>query len=341
MRDSETAIAAEGVVKRYGAGRRAPANTALDGLDLRVARGSVHGLLGPNGAGKTTAVRVMTTLVEPDAGRVVVAGHDAGRRPREVRRRIGLVGQHAAVDDILTGRQNLTLFARLNGFRAATAARLAGDLLDRFDLAAAADRPVSTYSGGMRRRVDLAAGLITAPEVLFVDEPTTGLDPGIRQEVWDAIRELVRTGTTVLLTTQYLEEADQLADRVSLLGRGRVAAEGTPAELKARVGDDWLVVTPAAGETAASCAAVLADWASGPVGTEDGKLLVPLPDRAGALVGAVAALRDAGLPVADIAVRTPSLDEVFIQVTGDSAVTTEESGAATGGPAASREGARR
>lgn len=313
---NDTAILLEGVRKTF---RGSKAGPVLDGLDLQVARGDVHGLLGPNGAGKTTAVRIMTTLLSPDAGTVRVAGADAVRQPARVRARIGLVGQHAAVDEALTGRQNLVMFARLNRYRPRTAARRADELLERFGLEEAADRPVKTYSGGMRRRVDLAAGLLTAPEVLFVDEPTTGLDPGVRQEVWSAIRDLVRGGTTVLLTTQYLEEADQLATRISMLGGGRVVAEGSPAQLKARVGDDWLEVAPASPADIGALRGVLAAWSSGEITEEDGIVRVPLVDRATSLIGASAALRDAGLGVRDIAVRTPTLDEVFLQVTGRSA----------------------
>ncbi|MGC5615146.1 ATP-binding cassette domain-containing protein [Georgenia sp. Z1491] len=314
---TDMAIALTDVRKAFG-GARGPA--VLDGLDLEVARASVHGLLGPNGAGKTTAVRIMTTLLAPDAGRVVVAGHDAVRDAGRVRARIGLVGQIAAVDEALTGRQNLVMFARLNRYRPTSAARRAGELLDRFGLADAADRQVKSYSGGMRRRVDLAAGLITAPDILFVDEPTTGLDPGVRQDVWEAIRELVRGGTTVLLTTQYLEEADQLADRISMLGRGRVAAEGRPAELKAKVGDDWLEITPTHDGDLLRLRAELAPWSSGDITVDHGRVRVPLADRTASLIGATAALRDASLSVSDLSLRTPSLDEVFLQITGHTAL---------------------
>ncbi|MFE0750535.1 ATP-binding cassette domain-containing protein [Gordonia sp. NPDC058843] len=312
-----TAIALEGVRKSYGGKSAKP---VLDGLDLAVTRGSVHGLLGPNGAGKTTAVRIMTTLLTPDAGRVEIAGVDALRDPARVRTRIGLVGQHAAVDEALTGRQNLVMFARLNRYRPATAARRAAELLERFGLGEAADRQVKTYSGGMRRRVDLAAGLVTAPEVLFVDEPTTGLDPGVRQEVWTAIRELVRGGTTVLLTTQYLEEADQLADRISMLGRGRVVAEGSPTELKARVGDDWLEITTVRDSDADRLRRVLAEWSAGDITIDGNRIRVPLADRTASVIGASAALHDAELEIRDLALRTPTLDEVFLQVTGHSAL---------------------
>ncbi|MBB2893074.1 ABC transporter ATP-binding protein [Flexivirga oryzae] len=208
----------------------------LEGVDLAVAPGTVHGLLGPNGAGKTTLVRILATLQRFDSGRVRVAGRDVTRDPAAVRARIGIAGQYAAVDEVLTGRQNLELFARLHHLRRAAARRRAADLLDRFDLGAAADRPVRHYSGGMRRRLDLAVSLIRNARVLFLDEPSTGLDPRSRGEVWDAVGELAAAGTTVLLTTQYLEEADRLCDRISLLDRGRIVAEGSPAELKERAG---------------------------------------------------------------------------------------------------------
>ncbi|MBT2483109.1 MULTISPECIES: ATP-binding cassette domain-containing protein [unclassified Microbacterium] len=321
MRTGEAAIALEGVRKSYGGAKGKP---VLDGLDLTVARGSVHGLLGPNGAGKTTAVRIMTTLLAPDAGRVTVAGLDAVRDSARVRAQIGLVGQYAAVDEALSGRQNLVMFARLNRYRPPSARRRAEELLERFGLVEAADRQVKTYSGGMRRRVDLAAGLITAPDILFVDEPTTGLDPGVRQDVWAAIRDLVRGGTTVLLTTQYLEEADQLADQISMLGRGRVVAEGSPTELKAKAGDDWLEVTPAHDTDLARLRAELSAWSSGDVTMDHGLIRVPLADRASSLIGATAALRDADLKVRDLSLRTPTLDEVFLQVTGHTALDTAE-----------------
>ena len=225
-------IWARGLRKRYGS------RTVLDGFGLRVRRGTVCGLLGPNGAGKTTAVRILTTLLRPDAGEAYVAGQDAIRHPRQVRYRIGLVGQNASVDEILTGRQNLEMFGRLGGLAARAARRRAGELLEQFGLDSAAGRSVSGYSGGMRRRLDVAASLILSPPVLFLDEPTTGLDPAARSEVWARIRDVVGAGTTVLLTTQYLEEADQLADHIALIDAGRIVAEGTPDELKAKVGPD-------------------------------------------------------------------------------------------------------
>ncbi|HEY0639578.1 MAG TPA: ATP-binding cassette domain-containing protein [Pseudonocardiaceae bacterium] len=305
----EGAIVARGLRKRYRGGTE-----ALTGLDLTVRRGTVCGLLGPNGAGKTTAVRVLSTLLRADGGEAWVAGHDVRREPRAVRRRIGLVGQYAAVDEVLTGRQNLVMFGRLNHLPAPRAR--AGELLERFALTGAADRAASTYSGGMRRRLDLAAGLIVAPDVLFVDEPTTGLDPGGRIEVWDAIRELVGGGTTVLLTTQYLEEADRLADAVVLLDGGRVVAEGTPGELKARVGDDWLEVE-LADETDAEATTRLAQpHATGVVTRAGTTVRVPVTERAAALVRVAAELHAAGITPADLTVRRPTLDEVFLRLTG-------------------------
>lgn len=318
---SPYAIALEGVHKRFGGPK---GNQVLDGLDLFVSPGHVHGLLGPNGAGKTTAVRIMTTLLQADSGSVRIAGYEAQRRPKQVRQHIGLVGQHAAVDEELTGAQNLELFARLNRYTARSASVRADELLEQFGLTDAAGQRVKTYSGGMRRRVDLAAGLITAPQVLFVDEPTTGLDPAVRHDVWDAINSMAQSGTTVLLTTQYLEEADRLADCISMLGRGKVVEEGAPAQLKARIGDDWLEVTPAAATPPSSYRQVLSAWSSAAITEESGVLRVPLADRANSLLGAAAALRTAGLEVADLTVRAPTLDEVFLEVSGHSALAEEE-----------------
>jgi ABC-2 type transport system ATP-binding protein len=316
MSTPDLAIAARDVHKTYR-GSKDDQPPALDGFDIDVPRGTVRGLLGPNGAGKTTAVRIMATLLEPDAGQMQVLGHDVVRAGREVRRRIGLVGQYAAVDEELSGRQNLVMFGRLSHLAPAAARRRADELLERFGLADTGAKRASEYSGGMRRRLDLAAALIVAPEVLFVDEPTTGLDPAGRREVWAAIRGLVDGGTTVLLTTQYLEEADQLADDISMLARGRVVAEGTPAELKSRVGDDWLEIDAGPEPGAADrILGVVRPWASGDVHVDGAKVQVPVLDRTEALMGAAAALRDAGLTPRDIAVRTPTLDEVFLQLTG-------------------------
>ncbi|MFC9615283.1 ATP-binding cassette domain-containing protein [Streptomyces sp. NPDC056938] len=302
------AIIVEGARKRYRD------KWALDGLDLTVARGTVHGLLGPNGAGKTTAVRAMTTLLRVDEGRVEVAGYDVRRQAREVRRRIGLLGQHAAVDEELGGWQNLEMFGRLHHLGAQRARVRAGELLERFGLAGTGRKAVRQYSGGMRRRLDLAASLITDPEVLFLDEPTTGLDPRGRAEVWGAVRSLVGGGATVLLTTQYLEEADQLADRISVVDRGRVVAEGTAGELKARLGGDRIDVVVRDVAQLGVAAGLLPDGVT--VDTDRRLVSAPVADRLAALTETVRALQDAGVEAEDIAVRRPTLDEVFLHLTG-------------------------
>ena len=304
-------IVVEGVRKRYGD------KHALDGLDLSVGRGTVHGVLGPNGAGKTTLVRILATLLRPDEGRVEVAGHDVMTHAREVRFRIGLLGQHAALDEELGGRQNLEMFGRLYHLGARRARVRADELLERFGLADTGRKAVKQYSGGMRRRLDLAASLITEPEVLFLDEPTTGLDPRGRAEVWDAVRSLVGGGTTVLLTTQYLEEADQLADRISVVDRGKVIADGTADELKAKTGGDRIdVVLHDAGQLGAAVALLPFDKATLSVDTDRRLLSAPVTDRMTALAGAVRALEEAGIEAEDIALRRPTLDEVFLHLTG-------------------------
>jgi ABC-2 type transport system ATP-binding protein len=308
------AVDVRGLRKQYP---RSPAGTGLVELDLRVDAGTVHGLLGPNGAGKSTTVRILTTLTRADGGTARVAGFDVRTQGREVRRRIGLVGQAAAVDDVLTGRQNLLLIGRLNHLSAAAAARRADELLQRFSLTDAAARKVDGYSGGMRRRLDLAAALVVAPTVLFVDEPTTGLDPQGRREVWAAIRELVGSGTTVLLTTQYLEEADQLADRITMLSAGRVVGRGTPEELKSAIGGDWLDVTlpdPADLERLQRAAQ---RFAAGEMVVDEAtaQLRIPVADRTRAMVALSTLLGEYGIDPLDIAVRRPTLDEVFLQLT--------------------------
>ncbi|TDD47458.1 ATP-binding cassette domain-containing protein [Nonomuraea terrae] len=306
-------IVARGLRKTYGG------TTALDGIDLDVGQGTVCGLLGPNGAGKTTAVRILTTLLRPSGGRAEVAGFDVATHPRQVRRSIGLVGQHTAVDELLTGRQNLELFGRLSHLGAAQARARAGELLERFGLAHAG--PVKEYSGGMRRRLDLAAGMILAPPVLFLDEPTTGLDPRSRAEIWRAVRELVAAGTTVLLTTQYLEEADQLADRISVIDAGRVVAEGSPAELKAKLGGDRLDVVVHDPARLAQAAEIVARAAGGPpeVDQDTRRVSAPVGERVAALTGVLAAFAEAGVEAEDVAVRRPTLDEVFLSLTGGDA----------------------
>ncbi|MFG3333333.1 ATP-binding cassette domain-containing protein [Streptomyces tendae] len=305
---ADAAITVEGARKRYGS------KNALDGLDLTVARGTVHGVLGPNGAGKTTLVRILSTLLRPDAGRVEVAGHDVVAEAYAVRLRIGLLGQHAALDEELGGRQNLEMFGRLHHLGARRARARADELLARFDLSDTGRKPVTAYSGGMRRRLDLAASLITEPEVLFLDEPTTGLDPRGRAEVWDSVRSLVGAGTTVLLTTQYLEEADQLADRISVVDAGRVVADGTADELKAATGGDRVdVVLRDAGQLGAAVA--LLPLTDVRVDADRRLLSAPVTDRMAALSGVVRALEEAGIEAEDVALRRPTLDEVFLHLT--------------------------
>ncbi|MCH0565107.1 ATP-binding cassette domain-containing protein [Streptomyces sp. MUM 2J] len=308
------AITVEAARKRYGD------THALDGLDLTVASGSVHAVLGPNGAGKTTLVRILATLLRPDSGRVRVAGHEVVGQTREVRSRIGLLGQYAAVDEQLDGRQNLELFGRLHHLGARRARARAGELLARFDLAGTGRKQVARYSGGMRRRLDLAAALITEPEVLYLDEPTTGLDPRGRAEVWAAVRALAGGGTTVLLTTQYLEEADQLADRVSVVDGGRAVADGTPDELKARTGGDRIdVVLRDAGALGAAVAVLPLPKDAVSVDPDRRLLSAPVTDRMAALTGAVRALEEAGIDAEDVGLRRPTLDEVFLHLTGSGA----------------------
>ncbi len=303
------AIRAAGLIKTYGGTR------ALDGFSLEVPAGSIHGLLGPNGAGKSTAVSTLATLITPDSGTAEVAGVDT-RRGSQVRRRIGLVGQHAAVDEILGGRQNLVMFGRLFGLNRKTAQHRADELLDAFGLSDAAHRAVSTYSGGMRRRLDIAAGLILDPQVLFLDEPTTGLDPRGRIDVWDTIREIAGRGTTVLLTTQHLDEADQLADRISIMKAGKVIAEGTPAELKRQRGGDRVEIT--AGVDTQRVATALADAAL-LVDADAGVVTYPAPHGARDLIEVVRRLDAAGITPEDLTLRRPTLDEVFLAITDQEA----------------------
>ena len=311
-----TAVLARGLRKTYGT------KTALDGLDLDVGEGTVCGLLGPNGAGKTTAVRILTTLLRPSGGRAEVAGHDVVRRPREVRRNIGLVGQHTAVDELLTGRQNLELFGRLHHLGAAAARARAGELLERFGLRH--DGPAKDYSGGMRRRLDLAASLILAPPVLFLDEPTTGLDPRSRQQMWDVIRDLVGSGATLLLTTQYLEEADLLADNIIVIDHGRAIAEGTADELKAHTGGERIELVVADASRTADAARLLAEVAAGEVVSRDrGLSAAASGDGAGQLRALLDRLDEAGIALLDIGLRRPTLDDVFLELTGHEAETTD------------------
>jgi ABC-2 type transport system ATP-binding protein len=306
------ALHARGLRKRYGAA------VALDGFDLEIARGSVHGLLGPNGAGKTTAVRCLTTLTSIDDGTATIDGIDVRKDPGAVRERIGLVGQFHAVDEALTATQNLVLFARLSGLSKSGARSRAHELIDAFELSDAADRAVSGFSGGMRRRLDIAASLVLTPAILFLDEPTAGLDPRGRATVWQAVREIAAAGTTVLLTTQYLDEADQLADRISVMEHGRVVAEGTPAMLKRRLGGDRVAAVIADGTRMADAARVIAraTAAEASVDLDTRTVTVEVPDGAKALAPVVRELDAAGIDVDDLALRRPTLDEVFLHLTG-------------------------
>ncbi len=309
------AITAEGLVKVFGSG--AGEVRALDGVDLEVPVGSVLGLLGPNGAGKTTAVRILTTLLRPDSGRAVVNGIDVAADPQSVRRSIGLSGQYAAVDEYLTGRENLMMIGRLYHLGSGAARVRAQELLERFDLVDAADRPTKTYSGGLRRRLDLAGALVARPPIIFLDEPTTGLDPRSRLGLWDVIEDLVGQGTTVLLTTQYLDEADKLADSIAVVDRGRVIARGTSDELKARMGGERLVVTVAPGALAEG-RAVLERLATGAIDVDEHtrQMVAPVAGGAQALLEAVRAFDEAGVGVLDLGLRRPTLDDVFLQLTG-------------------------
>ncbi|MFG1614182.1 ATP-binding cassette domain-containing protein [Nonomuraea wenchangensis] len=303
-------VVAEGLHKSFGD------TQALRGLDLNVPRGTVCGVLGPNGAGKTTAVRILATLSDPDAGHARIAGYDVVREAGKVRERIGLAGQYAAVDDKLTGRGNLRMFGRLSHLSRREAHRRADELLDRFGLTEAADRQVAGYSGGMRRRLDLITCLILRPQVLFLDEPTTGLDPRSRGEIWDSIRELVADGTTVLLTTQYLDEADQLADDIAVVDHGQVIANGTPDELKATIGDrlDVTLEDPAALPAAMTVLNTLTG--ADPTATDTDRLSVALPGgRRLRLADIVRELDRAGVAAADVSLRRPTLDEVFLRLT--------------------------
>lgn len=307
----DVAVQARGLVKNYGEVR------ALDGIDLDVQRGTVLGLLGPNGAGKTTTVRILATLLTADAGTATVGGFDVRKQANDVRRTIGLTGQYAAVDEYLTGRENITMVGGLYHLRPDYVRQRADELLERFDLTDAADRPVKTYSGGMRRRLDLAASLVAQPEILFLDEPTTGLDPRSRLGLWDVIADLVRDGTTVLLTTQYLEEADQLADEIVVIDHGRVIASGTAEELKQDVGGDRIEVVTHVDELETARRA-LVELSDGEVWVDPVERRVSAPVSGGStvLVEAVRALDEANVEVEDIVLRRPTLDDVFISLTG-------------------------
>ncbi|MEU1298434.1 ATP-binding cassette domain-containing protein [Streptomyces shenzhenensis] len=314
------AIYAEGLVKTFGDVR------ALDGVDLDVPEGTVLGLLGPNGAGKTTSVRCLTTLLRPDSGKAVVAGVDVLKHPDTVRRSIGLSGQFAAVDEYLTGRENLQMVGQLYQMKAKAAKARAVELLEQFHLTEAADRPTKTYSGGMRRRLDLAAALVVSPPVMFMDEPTTGLDPRNRQELWGVIKQLVSGGTTLLLTTQYLEEADHLAHEIAVVDHGRVIAKGTSDQLKARTGGERVEVVVHEREHITTAAEVLRGFGKGDTTVEahTRKLTVPVSGGAKLLAEVIRELDTRGIEIDDIGLRRPTLDDVFLSLTGHLAETTDD-----------------
>ncbi|MNH84743.1 Daunorubicin/doxorubicin resistance ATP-binding protein DrrA [compost metagenome] len=307
----EWAVEAHGLIKTFGS------NHAVDGVDLRVRTGSIYGVLGPNGAGKTTTIRMLATLLRPDAGSARIFGHDVVKESQIVRQLIGVTGQYASVDESLSATENLVIFSRLLGLSRSEARRKAADLLEEFGLTEAASRPLKNFSGGMRRRLDLAASLIAQPPLIFLDEPTTGLDPRTRAQMWDTIRRLVKTGSTVLLTTQYLDEADQLADRIAVIDRGRVVAEGTADELKSSVGNSSLHLrvqstqdTQAARQIVEQVLQVRSN-----VSAEAGKITAPMAD-ADRVTDLLIALRNGGIHLAEISVQKPTLDEVFLTITG-------------------------
>ena len=314
-------IEATGLVKHYDEVK------ALDGLDLYVPEGTILGLLGPNGAGKTTAVNILTTLIRPTAGAATVAGADVVKHPGKVRKRIGLSGQFAAVDENLTGYENLDMIGRLYHLGRDTARVRARELLERFDLTEAGDRPVKTYSGGMRRRLDLAGAIVAEPPVLFLDEPTTGLDPRSRTDMWGVIRDLVGKGTTLLLTTQYLEEADQLADDIVVIDHGREIAHGTADELKAMIGGERIEVTVTSVDTVAAAAEILGRFSGGDVSVNERtrKLIAPMSGGSVEFRHVLRDLEDAGIGVYDVGMRRPTLDDVFLTLTGDVAESESDS----------------
>jgi len=328
------AVEANEIVKTFGE------VVALDGVSISFERGIIYGLLGPNGAGKTTLIRVLTTLLEPDSGTALVAGIDVLADPVGVRHKIGLAGQFAAVDEFLTGRENVEMVGQLYNLTKAEAARRANEVLERIRLSDAADRQVRTYSGGMRRRLDLAASMVGRPEVLFLDEPTTGIDPGSRLDAWDLIEELVVGGTTLLLTTQYLDEADRLADRIGVIDHGRLIDEGTSDQLKDRLGGNVIEVHVSADDRA-EAAGALTVVAAGELRSEGQSLIIPASEGARTLTAAVRALDDAGISPQDIGLRRPTLDDVFLALTGHTALESEKTEAGVAAPAGPRRGRRR
>ncbi|WP_068277171.1 daunorubicin/doxorubicin resistance ABC transporter ATP-binding protein DrrA [Aldersonia kunmingensis] len=320
MTGTDTAVVVEGLEKSFGETK------ALRGVSFEVARGEVLGILGPNGAGKTTTVNILSTLVHPDGGRAVVAGHDVVANPTEVRRSIMLTGQYAALDDMLTGLENLVMFGRLLGLSKKTARERGEHLVREFDLVGAADRKVSTYSGGMRRRIDIACGLVVRPDVVFLDEPTTGLDPRSRQSVWDLVAGFKQLGITTLLTTQYLEEADALSDRIVVIDHGKVIAEGTADELKARTGGSYCEVVPLNMRDMQAIIDVLGpmlplEYRSA-ISADSDRIAVPAPEGAKTLAEALRRLDQSNIELVDIALRRPSLDDVFLSLTGHASVPT-------------------
>lgn len=318
MTGTDTAVVVEGLEKSFGETK------ALRGVSFEVARGEVLGVLGPNGAGKTTTVNILSTLVHPDGGRAVVAGHDVVSDPAAVRRSIMLTGQYAALDDMLTGLENLVMFGRLLGLSKKTARERGEHLVREFDLVGAADRKVSTYSGGMRRRIDIACGLVVRPDVVFLDEPTTGLDPRSRQSVWDLVAGFKQLGITTLLTTQYLEEADALSDRIVVIDHGKVIAEGTADQLKARTGGSYCEVVPLNMRDVQAIIDVLGpmlppEYRSA-ISAESDRIAVPAPEGAKTLAEALRRLDQSNIELVDIALRRPSLDDVFLSLTGHASV---------------------
>ncbi|MDG4666916.1 ATP-binding cassette domain-containing protein [Mycobacterium sp. 236(2023)] len=311
----DKAVVVAGIKKSFGS------VAALRDVSFEVERGEVLGLLGPNGAGKTTTVNILSTLIKPDSGRALIAGHDVVSDPAGVRRALMLTGQHAALDDLLTGRENLLMFGRLQGLKKKIAKQRAQELLEQFDLVAAGDRAVGNYSGGMKRRIDIACGLVVRPEVVFLDEPTTGLDPRSRQAIWELVTDFKEAGIATLLTTQYLEEADLLSDRIIVIDKGTVIAEGTADQLKERTGGTYCEIVPRQltdiPEVARALGSLLPDAHRAALTDTSDRISMPAPDGPGTLMRALQLLSEANIDLTDIALRRPSLDEVFLALTGD------------------------